>query len=163
MGQGTWFQTGKGRIVLRILAFVAAALVLLPVIAPIVFSASAMIGRGVFRFDYLMPAELFPLALGGGCLLLWVALRARLHQKLIGWAFGAALLLLIGGQSFAVFSGLASGETEPTGWQGALAMGAIVAYAVALVVLGIGGILLVFDLFKRPRESGPDSSATPQP
>ncbi len=38
----------------------------------------------IFRFDYLMPAELFPATLVGGGLLIWAALRAHSRRRLIG-------------------------------------------------------------------------------
>jgi peptidoglycan/LPS O-acetylase OafA/YrhL len=97
-------------------------------------------------FDYLMPAELFPLALAGGCLLIWAALRARSRRGL-----GIAAGLLVVGQVLAVVTGLASGETEPAGWQWALVLASIAGYSLALVVVGVGGLLLLRDLFKPPQ------------
>ena len=40
----------------------------------------------MFRFDYLMPVELFPAALIGGGLLVWVSLRARSRRGLMDGA-----------------------------------------------------------------------------
>ena len=97
----------------------------------------------MFRFDYLMPAELFPVAFVGALLLLWAALRARSHQQLIGWGLGGAVVFLGGGQLYAVASGLASGATEPTGWPWALVIASIALYSLALIEMGIAGILLV--------------------
>ena len=107
--------------------------------------------EGMFRFDYLMPAELFPVALSGGGLLLWAALRARTRRKLIPWGLGCAVGLLVGGQGLAFATGLASGEIEPVGWWWALVLGAIISYALALVAIGVGGVLLLRDLFKADR------------
>ena len=98
--------------------------------------------------DYLMPAELFPLVLVGGLLLLWASLRMRTHRRLIAWAFGAAVVLPWVGQGIAVLTGLANGETEATGWRWALVIGFIMAYNLAVIVLGVGGILLLRRLFK---------------
>jgi peptidoglycan/LPS O-acetylase OafA/YrhL len=105
----------------------------------------------MFRFDYLMPAELFPATLVGGGLLIWAALRARSRRRLIGWGLGIAVGLLVGGQVLAVVTGLASGETEPAGWWWALVLASIVIYTLALVVIGVGGVLLLRDLFKPSR------------
>jgi len=66
----------------------------------------------------------------------------------IGWGLGIAVSLLVGGQALAVVTGLASGDTEPTGWQWALVLASIGTYSLALVVIGVGGVLLVRDLFK---------------
>ena len=69
----------------KTLAIFGTVLMWFPVLAPFIASMGLFIRSGMFRFDYLMPAELFPSALLGGAMLLWAALRARSHQKLIGW------------------------------------------------------------------------------
>lgn len=134
----------------KILAITGTVLTWFPVLAPVLLCVVAFIGDGRFRFDYLMPAELFPIALVGGGLLLWAAFRARLRRGWIGWSLGLAVFLPIGGQVLAFVSGLASGETEPAGWWWGLLIGFIVAYVLALVAVGIGGVLLLRDLFKPP-------------
>ena len=135
----------------KILAIVGTVLVWFPMLAPILLSVAALITERVFRFDYLMPAELFPVALVGGGLLLWAALRARSRRGLIGWSLGLAAGLLVGGQVLAVVTGLASGESEPAGWWWALLLASLVGYSLALVVIGVGGVLLLRDLFKPPQ------------
>ena len=140
----------KKGVLTKILAIVGTALVWFPILAPVLFSVAVIIKGRMFRFDYLMPAELFPVALVGGCLLLWAALRARSRLSLIGWSLGVAVGSLVGGQVLAVVTGLASGETEPTGWPWALVLGSLGGYSLSLLVIGIGGVLLVRDLFKSP-------------
>jgi len=132
----------------KILAIAGTVLVWFPILAPILLSLVGIIRQRMLHFDYLMPAELFPFALAGGVLLLWATLRARVRRSLIGWAFGCAIGLLIGSQGFAIATGMASSKIQPAGWMIAIALGAIVAYAFALVVTGVGGILLLRDLFK---------------
>ena len=51
----------------------------------------------------------------------------------------------------AVVTGLASGETEPAGWWWALVLASIVVYALVLIAIGIGGLLLLRDLFRTPQ------------
>ncbi len=97
----------------KILAIAGTILVWIPILAPVLFSGIVLLRSGRFRFDYLMPAELFPFALVGGGLLIWAALRARARWGLIGWGLGIAVVMLVGGQALAVVTGLASGETEP--------------------------------------------------
>ncbi|MEA4882940.1 MAG: hypothetical protein VB144_04600 [Clostridia bacterium] len=130
-------------ILTRLLAVVGTVLVWIPILFAVLTSIVVTISRGAFRFDYLMPAELFPIAFVGALLLLWAARRARSHQKLIGWGFGGAVAFLGGGQLYAVVSGLASGATEPTGWVWALVIASIALYSLALIEIGIAGILLV--------------------
>jgi len=127
----------------RVLAVVGTILAWIPILFAALTSIVGTISSRMFRFDYLMPAELFPIAFVGALLLLWAARRARSHQKLIGWGFGSAIAFLGGGQLYAVVSGLASGATEPTGWVWALVMSLIALYSLALIEIGIAGILLV--------------------
>lgn len=141
----------KKDILTKILAITGTVLVWFPILAPILISVAAFITERMFRFDYLMPAELFPFALVGGSLLLWAALRARSQWKLIGWGFGSAVFLLLGGQGLAVITGLASGETAPAGWRMAVVLAALIAYDLALVAVGVGGVLLLRNLFKPSR------------
>jgi hypothetical protein len=60
----------KKDVLTKILAIVGTVLVWIPILAPVVFSVIRFIAQRRFRFDYLMPAELFPAALVGGGLLL---------------------------------------------------------------------------------------------
>jgi hypothetical protein len=132
----------------KVLAIVGTALVWFPILAPVVVSVNGFIAEGVVRFDYLMPAELFPAVLVGDGLLIWAALRARSRRGLIGWGLGIAVGMLVGGQALAVASGLASGDVEPAGWLFALVLVSVAVYSLALVVIAVGGVLLVRDLFR---------------
>lgn len=100
----------------------------------------------MLRFDWLMPAELFVVALVGGGALLWAAIRARSRRALIGWSLGIAVVSLVGSQALAVVTGLASGATEPAGWPWALVVALLALYSLALVAMGVGGVLLIRDL-----------------
>ena len=137
----------------KILAIVGTVLAWFPLLAPVLISIIFLVQEGIFRFDYLMPAELFPFALAGGLLLLWAAIRARARLKLIGWSLGIAVGMLVGGQALAVVTGLASGETEPAGLPWALVLGSLIAFTLALIAVGVGGIMLLIDLFKTKKES----------
>ena len=133
----------------KILAILGTVLVGLPILAPILFSVVRLLQSGRFMLDYLMPAELFPLVLVGGGLLLWAALRRRRFRGLIGWGLGGAVILLVGSQALAEVTGLASGETEPTGWPFALVLGGLIAFILAVILTGVGGALLTRDVFKQ--------------
>ena len=84
----------------RILAIAGTVLVGLPVAFPVVLALVLMISQHVFLFDYLMPAEFFPVVFAGTGLLIWAVLRAHLFARSILWAAGAALGLLMLGQEF---------------------------------------------------------------
>ena len=139
----------------KILAIVGTVLAWLPILAPILLTAILYLQEGVFRFDYLMPAELFLIAVLGAGLLLWASKRARLQRGLIRWGIALAAISIVGGQAIASVTGLASGEIEPTGWPWALVTASLAAYTLALVAIGVGGVLLLRDLFR--------SSGSPAP
>lgn len=141
-------QVGSKNVLTKILAVAGTALVWFPLLAPVLLSAILLITEGVFRFDFLIPAELFPMALLGGGLLVWAAQRAHTQRRLTAWGFGLATGMLVGGQTLAVVSGLASGEIEPAGVWWLLVIASLVIYCLALVASGVGGILLLRDLFK---------------
>lgn len=137
-----------------ILAILGTMLVFFPLLTPVVVSVARLIEARRFLFDYLMPAEFFPLVLIGGFLLMLAAIRTRKYRGLIGWGLGGAVVLLAGSQGLAVVTGLASGRTTPGGWQWALVLAGLVAYILAVIVTGIGGVLLLRDLFKPQTASG---------
>jgi hypothetical protein len=61
---------------------------------------------------------------------------------------GIALLTIVGGQALAEVTGLASGETEPSGWQWALVLGSLGIYSLAIIGVGVAGVMVLRDLFK---------------
>lgn len=135
----------------KTLAIAGTTLVWFPIIAPLLLGMMLFVSEQVFRFDYLMPAEMFPIALLGSGLLLWAAIREKSRRGLIGWGLGIALGMLVGGQALAVATGLASGETTPDGWEWALVTGSLVIYTLAIIAIGVGGIQLLGDLKKRDK------------
>jgi len=132
----------------KILAVAGTIFVWFPILSPIFLTTIFFIQEHIFRFDYLMPAELGLFALGGGILLLIAAFQMRSHAKLIGWRLGTALVTIVGGQALAVITGLADGSTEVGGWQWMLVLGSLVVYTLSVVSVGLGGILVLRDLFK---------------
>ena len=131
----------------KTLAVLGTVLMWIPILAPVLLSIVSVARDHVFRMDYLMPAEILPVGIAGCALLIWAALRAHSHLKLIGWGFGIALLMLAAGQVLAVVTGLASGETAPAGWPFMLVMASLALFDVSLIVSAVGGILLVRSLF----------------
>ncbi|MEJ5202001.1 MAG: hypothetical protein WHV66_07165 [Anaerolineales bacterium] len=134
----------------KVLAVSGAVLVWFPIAAPVLLAFTALITKGRFLFDFLMPAELFPLVLLGGGLLFWAALRAHTRRKLIGWGLGTAAASLVLAQGLAVITGLASGEHEAEGWRFALVLSFMAVFWAALLALGVGGVWLLREIFKPP-------------
>ena len=132
----------------KILAIIGCIFLWLPLAAPVIFALSYFRGSGKFMLDFLMPFEIFPLVLLGSGLLIWAAIRSKLRIKHIGWAFGAAVILMVLGLMLAQVSGLASGRIEPDGTWDTIVAGLLIASDIALVVTAVGGTMLVRDLLK---------------
>ncbi|HNB51658.1 MAG TPA: hypothetical protein PK530_06930 [Anaerolineales bacterium] len=138
----------------KILTILGTAFVWFPILFPLILSIPHSLAVQQFQFDYLMPAELFPLVLVGSLLLLWAAWRTHLHRGVIGWGMGLGLAALVLGQVIASATGLASGAIEPDGWQWALVLGMLGGYVLAVIVIGVGGGLILRDLLRsRKNES----------
>jgi hypothetical protein len=136
----------RGRGVLtKVLAVVGTALVWFPVLATAATSVIGSMVSGVFRLDYLMPAELFLFALAGGGLLLWAAIRTHSRRALIGGGLGGMVGALVLSQAIAVATGLASGAAEPSGWRLLVVAALLALYVLALIEVAVAGVLLVRD------------------
>jgi hypothetical protein len=144
----------KKNILTKFLAVAGTILVWFPIAAPVLISAVFFLQEQTWRFDYLMPAELFFSFLLGSGLLLWAALRAHSHVKPVAWGLGMAVLVLFAGQAFAVATGLASGEIEPAGWIWVLVLASLAVYVLGIILVGVGGAMLLRDLFKRQLPAG---------
>lgn len=136
--------------------------------APFAFLAWTSISRSIalgrVRFDYLMIAELFPIAAVGALLLLGAAWIARDRRGPIGWGLFTAVVGIAGGSGIAVLSGLASGETNPTDspvWW-ALTLALIVGVTtIALIEVGVEGIALIRDLYTHGHGTSGSNIAAP--
>ena len=131
----------KKNVFTRSLAIIGTILAWLPVAAPFIFGFISLASDGIFRFDYLMPAEFAFLAFAGGILLLWAAIRARSRVGIIAWGLGIAVAAM------AVL--MLGGDVVPGSLEYWLAMGMLLVNALAVVLLGISGILLWKDLFHK--------------
>ena len=136
------------------LATSGAVLVFLPYAFLIITSAIHLIATRSFAMDYLIPAEMFPVTLAGGALVIWASLRMKARRLSLALLLGVSVLCLVGSQGLAVATGLASGEHAAAGWRLAVVIAALaVSYAAALA-LGAGGILLAREAFRRRRAAG---------
>ncbi len=139
----------------RTLALLGTIAIWLPFALMLATSAAGSVQAGAFWMDVLIPAELFPLVIAGGALLLLAARRAGRRQRLIAWGLGLAVGALILSQGLAVVTGLASGAREPAGWPLALVAAGLVVYTGAAIALGVGGVLSLRDLCGRDRGGPP--------
>ena len=135
----------------KTLAVIGTVLIWLPIVTPIVMAFIALAVRHQFLLDFLMPAELFLLVAAGGILLLVTAFWVHKRQKLIGWSMVAAVALLVGSQGLAEITGLASGATPAEGLPLVAVMTLFAGYIASVIAVGVGGILLLRDLFNPAR------------
>ena len=125
----------------KILAIIGTVLIWIPILAPVVFGFVSLGMDGIYRFDYLMPAELGIVVFVGGALLLWAALRAKSRRGIIAWGIGIAA------GSITVLNAI--GDVESGSLELAIVVGLLIAYSLAIVAMGVGGVLLWMDLFKK--------------
>ena len=118
----------------KILTAAGTVLVWFPLLAPLVLGFISLLTDGIFRLDYLMPAELGVLVFVGGILLLWGAIRTRVWRDILAWGFGLAVVSITILVSF--------GDVMPGSLEWAIAVGLLITYTLAIIVMGIGGILL---------------------
>ena len=135
----------------KILAIFGTGLVWIPILVPVLFSIIFLLSEGKLMFDYLIPAELFLIVLIGGVLLVLAAFRARTRQRITGWGLGLAITMLFLGQVLAIMTGLAESVSEPAGWWWTIVVVTLVAYDLAVILLGVGSVLLLRDLFRSHR------------
>jgi len=137
-----------------VLATTGAVLVFAPYAFLLVTTPIHLVAARTWAMDYLIPAELYPVSLAGGALVIWAALRMKVRRLSLAISLGVSALFLVGVQGIAMATGLASGENAAAGWRLALVLGALAVSYAATLALGIGGILLAREAFRRRRAAG---------
>jgi hypothetical protein len=127
----------------KVIAYIGTILVFIPILLTLITGAVATIASGILRVDYLMPAELFPLALLGALALLWASRRARICKGPIAWSLVVMVGSLVASQGTAVLTGLASGKTEAAGWPLFLVVALLALYIASVILQCILGVLLI--------------------
>ncbi len=125
----------------------------LPIVFAVAISVAGSVATGVVRFDVLAPAELFPIFVAGGALIVAAAFRSGRRRVAAATSVAAGWAFLIGSQAVAVMTGLADGSRDPTGWPWLVAAGAVVAYGLAVIVAGVVGWALARDLAAEARDA----------
>ena len=137
----------------KALALSGTVLLWFPILFTLLTSAIGSIRSRAFHLDYLMPAELFPVALIGALLLVWAIFRAKSRRKSVV-ASAAVMAVCFGGVLLIpVATGLASGATPPEGWPWALTILSLAMYIAAMISTGVLGALLIKDLFHRAKNA----------
>lgn len=143
------------------LAIVGTVLVILPILAPVVLGLTSMGAGGGFMVDYLMPFEIYPVALVGVGLLVWASFRAHARRAAVGIAIAGMIggVLLAG--VAAELTGIANSVEQLEQWRYVL-VSVIAAVSLASQVgLAVIGTLLTRDLFAASHESTPPMTPVP--
>ena len=137
-------------LLIKIFAYVGTVLIWIPILLPIFLGLVSLVREGLFRFDFLLPAELFAVILSGAVLLIWAVFLAKTNRVAVLVSFGIAIASLVGSQVVAVLTGLASGESEPTGSPWIIVTALIGIFNLSVIGLGIVGTFLIRKLNIKP-------------
>jgi hypothetical protein len=142
------------QLVSRLLAVIGTLLVWIPVVAPLLFALSRAARGAGFRYDYLLPAEIFPLSLVGAGLLIAAALL--LHQRLLPILLPAGLMMALFGLVIwtAQATGLADGRVAMGGWQEYLVTGLLGLFSLVGVALAVFAVRLSAAVWQRQPAAG---------
>jgi len=133
-----------------VLAILGTALAAFPLFATVLLSIIGSAMEGEFLFDFLMPAELFPVAAIGAVLLVIAAWRVKRRRRAIVTSMLTSAGLLLASQGVAVLTGLASGAAEPVGWRLLIVLALLAGFIIALFALVWAGWMLIRDLMRTP-------------
>jgi hypothetical protein len=133
----------------KIFLLAGTVLLWLPVLFTLITAAIGSIAERSFIVDYLMPAELFPVAALGSILLIigtYLARKQYIRICITTLLMGACLAA---GQLTAVLTGMASGERAAEGSIFIIVVALIVAYSLLLLVNCVAGLIITKKLLKR--------------
>jgi len=135
----------------KILVITGTLLVWLPIAFMVVTAVVGSFQRVQFLWDYMIPAEVFPVVLAGMAALLWASIREHTLIKASAWTVGISLFFLVACQVIAVITGLANATIAPEKapvWMGVVTAMLIV-YDLGVVLMGFWGIRLWQHLFTK--------------
>ena len=126
----------------RTLSVLGTVLVWIGLLAPVIALVWRLLQGEPVTLEGTVPIAFFVVALLGGALLLWAALRDRFYRALVIISLGVAVGSMVLGQGFAGVAGLNAGAGTPTGGRAVWRWAMFAIYLASLVALGIGGIWL---------------------
>jgi len=140
----------------RLVAVAGTALCALPFVAMALLSLIASVLERRLLIDLLMPFELFPVYLVGAIALQVLGFRAQRQRLALSLSSVVAIAALLGAQWLAQLTGLASGETAPTGLPVMAVVALLVLAALAMLVTAAAGARLTRALWSTtaPTTSG---------
>jgi hypothetical protein len=112
--------------------------------------------------DYLMPFEVYPVAVVGFILVLLASLRARLRRGAVGISIGVMLGGVVLGAVAAQLTGIANSVETLEAWRYAVVIGFGAISLIGQLTLAVIGILLVRDL-SEAKQADPAAAAAGTP
>lgn len=139
----------KKTIVRKVLSIAGTALVLFPVAFMLAISLPGLFTGDGFRMDFLLPAELGFLVIGGAVLLLLGTWNSNPYRNRIFLGIAIAVGMVISASLVAVLSGLADGTIGEDSWQFYLGAGFFILYDLSTVWMGVVGVFFTVRLFDK--------------
>lgn len=137
---------GKKGPLTKILAIAGTLLVCFAIVTPILTFADVLAADRVGQFDYLTSVGLFPFAVVGALLLVLSEMQSSLRAEISRTGFSLVIITQV--LRLGLSRGVAAGVIELAGLWWALAFMLYAVYFLALVALGVCGVLLLRESFK---------------
>lgn len=141
----------KRSVLARVLAIIGVVLLLAPILLPVAFSLRSFGRPGGYMIDYLMPFEVYPVAIVGFILVLVASLLTRLRRGTVGICIGMMLGGVLLGGVAAQLTGIANSVETLEAWRYAVVIGFGVVSLIGQIALAVVGALLVRDLSRTKR------------
>lgn len=151
----------KHSVLARVLAVIGVVLLLAPILLPVAFSLRSVGRPGGYMIDYLMPFEVYPVAVVGLILVLAASLVAQLRRGRVGTCIGVMLGGVVLGGVAAQLTGIANSVETLEAWRYGLVFGFGALSLIGQVALAVVGVQLVRDLSDAKRGQSPSSAEKP--
>ncbi|MBO8160755.1 MAG: hypothetical protein H0Z24_03885 [Thermosipho sp. (in: Bacteria)] len=100
------------------LSYIFSIISTFPIIVPVFLTMVVLITKGMFLYDYMMPAELFLFTILGGfgvLLIGWINKQSMKKLKLLLIFLILSIINFLTAMAYSILTGLAHGDTEPVG------------------------------------------------
>ena len=147
----------KHSVLARVLAVIGVVLLLAPILLPVAFSLRSVGRPGGYMIDYLMPFEVYPVAVVGLILVLAASLVAQLRRGAVGICIGTMLGGVVLGGVAAQLTGIANSVETLEAWRYAVVIAFGAVSLIGQVALAVVGVRLVRDL-SGAKHAGPGTA-----
>ena len=139
----------KQMLLIRMLTICGTLMIWFPILVTPIFSAFL---NGLTNIDYLLPGQMFIVVFLGTAMLAGAARWLRISAKPLLIAAGTAFGILFLGQLFTTVSTRVMGIVTTGSTTLKILHGSVMLYDLAIVVLGVMGILMIVNCFRNDEE-----------